>query len=240
MVLKTATATRAGMLLGGVSLAGVLLAGCVAPYSPVPLAANFPATRQLQLEAANHWAIIAGNIEQHIVVELKKNPPRPLFINESPQPSPFARALAAEMITTLVNDGYTVAKTPAGALKIDLDVQAVTFSANRPQYRYFGEHAVLGAGVWVLSEIEPPALGVVTAAAGAYDAYSWFNSQFAPGPTPKTEIIVTVSVSDPYRYYARTSSAYYVSDSDRVLYGMIDKEPELPKLTKMYQVRGDK
>ena len=38
-------------------------------------------------------------------------------------------ALAAEMITTLVNDGYTVAKTPAGALKIDLDVQAVTFSA---------------------------------------------------------------------------------------------------------------
>ncbi|WP_296000414.1 hypothetical protein [Rugamonas sp.] len=233
MVLKTTTAAVAGMT-------GVLLSACVAPYSPVPLAANFPATRQLELQAANHWAIIAGNLEQHMVLELKKSPPRPLFLNEAPQPSPFARALAAQLTTSLVNDGYTVAKTPAGALKIDLDVQAVTFSANRPQYRYFGEHSALAAGVWVLSEIEPPALGVATAAVGAYDAYSWFNSQFAPGATPKTEIIVTVSVSDPYRYYARTSSAYYVSDSDRVLYGMVDKEPELPKLSKMYQVRGDK
>lgn len=240
MVLKTTTAAATGALLTGLVLSGLLLTGCVAPYSPVPLAANLPATRQLELQAAHHWTVIAGNLEQHMVLELQKSPPRPLYINEVPQPSPFARALAAQLTTSLVNDGYTVAKTPAGALKVDLDVQAVTFSANRPQYRYFGEHTALAAGVWVLSEIEPPALGVATAGVGTYDAYTWFNSQFAPGATPKTEIIVTLSVSDPYRYYARTSSAYYVSDSDRVLYGMIDKIPEAPKLTKMFQVRGDK
>ncbi|WP_245774065.1 hypothetical protein [Rugamonas rubra] len=230
MVLKT----------GAAIVAGLILAGCAARFSPVPQATNFPASQQVKLQAASHWGTIAGHIEKNMLAELKKNPPRPLFINEAPNPSPFQRALNTQLITSLVNDGYTVSKSAAGSLKIDLDVQAVTFSADRPQYRYHGEHGALAAGVFVLSEIEPPLLLAAAAGVGAQDAYSWFNDQFAPGATPRTELIITVSVSDQYRYFARNTSAYYVTDSDRVLYGIIDKEPELPQLSKTYQLRGER
>jgi hypothetical protein len=229
MALKTAMALAAG----------ILLAGCASRYTPTPLPANFATTKQAKLQAAHHWGVIADNIEKHVVAELKKSPPRPVFINEPQDPSPFQRALAVQLTTSLVNDGYTVSRTPAGSLKVDLDVQAVTFTANRPQYRYHGERAILASGVWLLSEIEAPGLLNVAVGAGAWDSYDWFNSQFAPGDTPKTEIIVTVSVSDQYRYVARNTSAYYVADTDRVLYGIIDPVPVEPQLTRMFKVRGD-
>jgi hypothetical protein len=229
MALKTAMAVAAG----------ILLAGCAARYTPTPLAANFPTTKQAKLQAAYHWGVISDNIEKNVSIELKKSPPRPVYINEPKDPTPFQRALATQLTTSLVNDGYVVSRTPAGSLKVDLDVHAVTFTADRPQYRYHGERAILGAGVWLLSEIEAPVLLNVAAGAGALDAHDWFNAQFAPGATPKTEIIITVSVSDQYRYVARSTSAYYVADTDRVLYGIVDPKPEEPKLTRTFQVRGD-
>ncbi|TFW31395.1 hypothetical protein [Duganella callida] len=229
MALKTAMALAAGMLL----------AGCASRYTPTPLAANFPTTKQAKLQAAHHWGVISGHIEQQIAAELRKNPPRPVYIVEPKEPTPFQRALATQLTTALVNDGHVVSRSPAGSLKVDLDVQAVTFSANRPQYRYHGERAVLGSGVWLLSEVEAPPLAYLAAGAGGWDAYDWFNAQFAPGDTPKTEIIVTVSVSDQYRYLARSTSAYYVADTDRTLYGIVDPKPDEPKLTRTFQVRGD-
>ena len=229
MALKTAMALAAG----------ILLAGCASRYTPTPLAANFPTTKQAKLQAAYHWGVITDNIEKQVVAELRKSPPRPVYINEPRDPTPFQRAMTTQLTTSLVNDGHTVSRSPAGSLKIDLDVQAVTFSANRPQYRYHGERAILGTGVWLLSEIEAPGLLNLAVGAGAWDSYDWFNAQFAPGDTPKTEIIVTVSVSDQYRYVARSTSAYYVADTDRVLYGIIDPVPEEPQLTRMFKVRGD-
>jgi hypothetical protein len=229
MALKTAMALAAG----------ILLAGCASRYTPTPLAANFPTTKQAKLQAAYHWGVISDNIEKRVVAELKKSPPRPVYLNEPKTPTAFQRALANQLTTSLVNDGYTVSRTPAGSLKIDMDVQAVSFTANRPQYRYHGERAILGTGVWLLSEIEAPALLNLAVGAGAWDSYDWFNAQFAPGDTPKTEIIVTVSVSDQYRYLARNTSAYYVADSDRMLYGIVDPEPVEPQLTRMFKVRGD-
>jgi uncharacterized lipoprotein YmbA len=231
MALKTAMALGAA--------AALLLAGCASRYTPTPLAANFPTTKQAKLQAAYHWGVIADSIEKRVVAELKKSPTRPVFINEPKDPSAFQRALSTQLTTSLVNDGYAVTRSPAGSLRIDMDVQAVTFTANRPQYRYHGERAVLGTGVWLLSEIEAPGLLDVAVAAGAWDSYDWFNAQFAPGATPKTEIIVTVSVSDQFRYVARSTSAYYVADSDRILYGIVDPEPEEPKLTRLFKVRGD-
>jgi uncharacterized lipoprotein YmbA len=231
MALKTAMALGAA--------AALLLAGCASRYTPTPLAANFPTTKQAKLQAAYHWGVISDSIEKRVVAELKKSPPRPVFINEPRDPSAFQRALSTQLTTSLVNDGYVVTRSPAGSLKIDMDVQAVTFTANRPQYRYHGERAVLGTGVWLLSEIEAPAVAALAVAGGAWDSYDWFNAQFAPGATPKTEIIVTVSVSDQFRYVARNTSAYYVADSDRILYGIVDPEPEEPKLTRLFKVRGD-
>jgi hypothetical protein len=229
MALKTALALTAG----------ILLAGCASRYTPTPLPANFPTTKQAKLQAAYHWGVISDNIEKRVAQELRKSPPRPVYINEPKDPSPFQRALSAQLTTSLVNDGYVVSRTPAGSLKVDLDVQAVTFAADRPQYRYYGEKTVLAGGVLVLSVVDAGAAFNIANGVAALDAHQWLNSQYAPGDTPKTEIIITVSVSDQYRYLARNTSAYYVADTDRVLYGIVDPKPEEPKITRTFQVRGD-
>jgi hypothetical protein len=229
MALKTAMAVAAG----------ILLAGCASRYTPTPLPANFPVTKQAKLQAAYHWGVIAGDIEKQVVAELKKSPPRPVYIVEARDPTPFQRALATQLTTSLVNDGHTVSRNPAGSLKVDLDVQALTFSVDRPQYRYHGQLLALAAGIWTVREADAPVALEVAAAAGALDMRDTINAQFAPGDTPKTEIIVTVSVSDQYRYVARNTSAYYVADTDRELYGLVDPVPEQPQLTRAFKVRGD-
>jgi hypothetical protein len=227
MALKTAMAL----------IAGLVLAGCASRYTPTPLAANFPITKQAKLQAAYHWGIVTNSIEKRLVAELKKSPPRPLFINEPAEQNAFQRALFTQLTTSLVNDGFVVSRTPAGALKIDIDVQTVTFSAARPQYRFLGERSELPGGVW-MRELVPTAMLNEDAVKAGWDPHDLSNAQFAPGETPKTEIIVTLSVSDQYRYLARSTSAYYVADSDRELYG-VDPEPETTKLSRTFKVRGD-
>ena len=229
MALKTALALAAGMLL----------AGCASRYSPTPIPANFAITKQAKLQAAYHWGVIADNIEKRVAAELIKSPPRPVYIAEPKDASPFQRALAVQLATSLVNDGHVVSRTPAGSLRVELDVQALTFSVDRPQNRFYGEKTALAGGVLALSVLDAGAAFNVAAGVGALDGHQWLNSQFAPGDTPKTEIIVTVSVSDQYRYLARNTSAYYVADTDRVLYGIVDPQPEEPKITRTFQVRGD-
>jgi hypothetical protein len=228
MALKTATAL----------MAGILLAGCASRYTPTPLPANFPVTKQAKLQAAGHWGVIIADIEQRVTAELKKSPPRPVFIAEAKDPTPFQRALATQLTTSLVNDGHTVSRSPAGSLKVDLDVQTLTFGDDRQQYRYHGQLTALAAGIWAMRKTDAPVELEVAAAAGALDSRDTMNAQFAPGPTPRTEIIVTVSVSDQYRYVARNTSAYYVADSDRVLYGIVDPVLE-PQFTRTFKVRGD-
>nr|WP_315399459.1 hypothetical protein [uncultured Duganella sp.] len=218
--------------------AGALLAGCAARYTPTPLAANFPITKQAKLQAAYHWGIVSNSIEKRLIAELKKSPVRPVYINEPKDPNPFQRALVAQLTTSLVNDGYVVSRAPAGSLKIDLDVQTVTFSPDRPQYRHIGERTALPGGVW-MSELEAPQGENWTIAKTGWDPFDITNAQFAPGQTPRTEIIVTISVSDQYRYVARNTSAYYVADTDRELYGIVDPQPESTKLTRTFKVRGD-
>lgn len=228
MALKTAMAVAAAMLL----------AGCASRYTPAPLAANFPITKQAKLQAAQHWGVISGSIEKRLVAELKKSPTRPVYLNEPKDPNPFQRALATQLTTSLVNDGYIVSRNPAGSLKIDLDVQTVTFTADRPQYRHIGARTALPGGVW-MAELEPAPLSNGDALAAGWDPFDTTNAQFSPGATPRTEIIITVSVSDQYRYVARSTSAYYVADTDRELYGIVDPQPESTKLTRTFKVRGD-
>lgn len=218
-------------------LAAVLLAGCAAPpYTPTPLATNFPSTEQSKLQAAAHWGAIATHLEKQLVEDMKKGPQRPFFIHENPQATPFQRALTTQIISSLVKDGYVVSRAPAGALRIDLDVQALTFTADRPQYRPSFTNNMLANGVWVASKQDPTAKS---------------RSAFAPGSTPRTELIITVSVSDQYRYYARSTNAYYIADDDRGLYGIKEALPPAnaaaaaavstaPERTTTFKVKGDR
>jgi hypothetical protein len=222
-------------------VAAAALGGCKTPYSPAPLATNFPTTKQEKLQAAAHWTAIAGHMEQQLVAELKKSPPRPLYVASPANPSPFQQAINNQLISSLVNDGYVVSRTPAGALQISLDIQAVTFAPDRKQAPTVGVATAIATGVWVLAErIGDPVskLGRFAGAAGigaGIDAFHWYDSEYASGPTPRTEIIITTSVTDEHRYVARASNTYYVADADRTLYG------EAPaQLSQSFQVKGDR
>lgn len=203
----------------GLALCGALLAaGCAVPYSPAPVATNFPSTQQAKLQAAAHWGVIARHMAGQLAPSLKVNAQRPLYVRTQ-QSSPFAQGVGAHLVTALVNQGYTVVKVPdANTLRIELDTQVLAFSSKRPQYKFSGERSALVAGAWVLTGIEHTVQGLASAVIAGQDAYAWFRSQFAPGATPKTEIIVNLSLADDSRYYARSTAVYYTSDSDRALY----------------------
>jgi len=220
-----------------VASACALLSGCAMRYTPAPVATNFPASSQPKLQAAAHWGAIAGNIEQRLSEDLSKAPQRPFYVTEPPpDASPFRRALTEQLTSSLVKAGYVVSRAPAGSLKVDIDVQALTFSPHRKQNIYAGVPTAIAAGVWFLAATADPVL-ITTGGAAAVEGYQYHFAQFASGPTPKTELIVTVSVSDQYRYYARNSSAYYVADDDRTLYGL---PADGDKAVKTFAIRGDK
>ncbi|MBQ5946621.1 hypothetical protein [Massilia sp. ST3] len=203
----------------GLALAGALLTtACAVPYSPAPVATNFPSTQQAKLQAAAHWGVIARHMAKEMGPTFKVNARRAFYVAPQ-QGSTFNQAVATHLVTALVNEGYTVVKNPdPGALKVELDTQVVAFSAKRPQYKFAGERTALVAGAWVLTGIDHTIEWLASAAIATEDAYSWFRSQFATGATPRTEIIVTLSVADDQRYYARTTSVYYTVDADRALY----------------------
>lgn len=203
----------------GLALCGALLtAGCAVPYSPAPVATNFPSTQQAKLQAAAHWGVIARHMAGQLGPSLKVNAKRPLYVS-SQQSSAFAQGVSSHLVTALVNEGYVLVKVPdANTLRIELDTQVVAFSAKRPQYKFAGERTMLVAGAWALTGIDRSIEWLVSSAIAGQDAYSWFHAQFATGATPKTEIIVNLSLADDARYYARATSVYYTTDSDRALY----------------------
>jgi hypothetical protein len=209
------------------------LAACATPYTEAPLATNFPTSKQPKLQAAAHWNVIAGDIAKQISAGLKDK--RPLFVNQSAVKTGFDRAFTNDLISALVANGYTVLKSPAGALSVDVDTQVVRFSPNRPQYNHTGLATALTTGVWALHQAHATTGAVLVAGVASADAYSWFRSEFATGETPQTEIIVTASVSDANQFLARSTSIYYVADADSRMYVY---EPPVQTPTKNMGVTG--
>lgn len=209
-----------------------LLVGCATPYSETPLATNFPTSKQQKLQAAAHWSVIAEDVAKQIVGGIKEK--KPLYINQAVAGTTFDRAFRNLLVSALIAEGFSVHKTSANALSVDIDTQAVRFSANRPQYKSVGLPTALATGVWALHDATAGA--VMYAGIAAADAYSWFHSEFAAGEVPQTEIIVTTSVSDADRYLARSTSVYYVADADSGIY----TSPPAPRVvtTKDMEVTG--
>lgn len=220
---------------GVLAVAVLLMTGCAVGYSPVPLATNYPSTTQAKAQAAAHWVAITSHIEKELMPSLKGAADRPLYVVPA-QASAFTQAMTAQLITSLVNDGKVVSKTAAGALRVDIDTQVVEFAPNRPQYRFTGERSALAVGAWVITGVQHTPAWMATVAIFGHDAYAWFRAGFASGETPRTEIIVTVSVSDEQRYFARSTSVYYVTDSDRSLYAAAPASTQIPGKT--FTVRG--
>lgn len=196
-----------------------------ATHSEAPLAGNFPATIQPKLQAGRHWQAIAQDAAASLAQHLGRSqrcgpsvhPCRPLHVAEPQRQTEFSRAFINALITALVHQGVNVSRAPDAALVVHLDVQTVQFAANRPQYRHAGIARELGPGIWALQDVAVLA-GQTPAQPAEADALHWFRSQFSAGATPRTEIVLTLSVMDGIRYAARSTNVYYVAESDLALY----------------------
>lgn len=195
-------------------IATSLLAGCAVPFSPTPTATNFPTSSQQKLQAASHWNVIAQDVARQLASNLKNR--QPVYVSQDQNKTPFERAFSANLISALVAEGFTVQKAPAGALRVDIDTQAIPFSANRPGTIFAGNTTALAAGVWALHNASAGA--ILASAAVAADAYKIVESEFATGPVPRMELMITSSVGDDATYIARQVNTYYVADADSHLY----------------------
>jgi len=190
----------------------------------VPIAANFPTSNQLKLQAAEHWRRVAQESAEALVKGLPRG--GLLHLRRSCNASgcapracetTFTRVFHNDFLTALVGLGYQVTEAPAAnALIVDVDAQAVAFAPNRPQYRYAGRAVQLGPGLWALGDtsslIDPQ--GAEARRTAGWDT-NWFRTEFAAGPTPRNELVVTVSAMTPAQaYVARSTRVYYTADAD--------------------------
>lgn len=199
--------------------ASVLLTGC-APFAETPMVTNFPNEKQRKMQAAFHWQLIARDTATRLIAQMPER--KPLHVRERARPSPFERAFNQQLVASLLEAGYPVMKSDAhyGTLIVEVAATPVPFSPNRLQNRSTAKLTMLSSGLWVLERIYDkvsPGAAMVSAAA-AVDAHQWLRSEFASGPTPRTELIVTSSISNNERFLAQTTAAYYTSESDALLY----------------------
>lgn len=210
------------------------LTGCATPYSEVPVAKNFPTTAQEKLQAAAHWTLIANDLSKRIQTGItgKIDKEQALYVS-SKDASAFNQAVVAELISSLVNDGYLVVKAPENTIKVDVDTQVLEFSPNRLQEQKVGIPTAIATGLWAASEIGPiTGAGVVTGIIAGSEALTYMNADRASGATPKSEVVVNASVSDATHYITVSRATYYVSDTDKWLYQAAQ--------TKAFNVQGNR
>lgn len=211
----------------------VLLGGCAAPYSETPTATNVPTANQLKLQAASHWQVIAEDAANRLTASLDR---APLYVHQHDQQSQFERAFNQQLISSLLSAGYPVMLSPnnPGTRTVEVSAEALTFAPGRKQARtLIGAPTALAAGLWVAGEaltMAPgDALGAVALGGLALtEAHQWFAAEKASGPTPRTEIVVTTSVTSPDRYLAQVTSAYYTTETDARLYRSMKEGVSIP------------
>lgn len=195
----------------------MLLAGCVAPYTEAPVATNFEAEKQKKLQSASHWQLIAEDTAAQLIRALPSTQ-QPLYVIQNAQQSKFQNAFNQQLISSLISAGYPVMKHPNGNRTLTVDVKAdpVRFTKNPNRTPVVGEATTLAGGLWVIRNIYRNTSPGAAMMAGtvSYDIYNYLNSEYASGPTPKTELVVTASVSDSDRYYANSTNVYYTTDTE--------------------------
>lgn len=208
-----------------------------AEHMEAPVATNFHTSLQPKLQAAEHWRRVANDAADALARSLKegaaciaKTGCQTLYLKRQCDSSgclpsacetTFNRVFFNEFLTALVGQGYQVSATPVNAaITVDIDVQALSFADNRPQFRYAGRAVELGEGIWALKDVV-----LVTERNGnplqpeTGNNLNWLRTNFAAGVTPRNELVVSVSALSPEKtYLARNTGIYYTADADASLY----------------------
>lgn len=223
-------------VLTGVALAIAGLVGCATPrYADVPAQTRFENTKQQKLQAAEHWNAIAGHFARQLTDDLKgKLGDRAIYIPLPGGEQAFVEGFRELLITSLVAQGLPVSTETKNSLTVDVRYSIYRFRPDRLQTTYFyGDATALAAGIWAVGGIaavgasQPSGVAAgakLLAVAAGVDGFGWLSNEvqgrgeYAHGPVPRSEILLTASVADSNRIVARRSNIYYTMDEDKALY----------------------
>jgi hypothetical protein len=223
------------LLITSLALALTGMTGCASRYADVPAPTRFENTKQQKLQAAEHWRNIAQHAATQIANDLRdKLNNRAVFVPQPGGEQAFVEGFRELLITALVEQNIPVSTEARNALTVDVRYSIYRFSPDRAKNTYYyGDATMLAAGLWAVGGIvaaDISSAGGVSAGvklltlAAAADGFSWLSNEqqgrgeYASGPVPRSEIVLTASVVDGTRIVSRRSSIYYTADEDPGLY----------------------
>lgn len=222
-------------VMAGLALAMTGFVGCASRYADVPAPTRFENTKQQKLQAAEHWRSIADHVAVQLVGDLReKLNGRAIHVPLPGGEQPFVEGFRELLITALVGQGLPVSTEANNALAVDVRYSIYRFRPERLQSTYYyGDATALAAGLWAVGGIVAADISsgrgvsagakLLLLAAGA-DGFSWLSNeamgrgQYAAGPVPRSEILLTASVTEGARIVSRRSNIYYTADEDQALY----------------------
>ena len=189
---------------------------------------NYPASGQQKARAVHHWDLLATDAAQRIAAKAALGGLEKQTFHLVPATStPFNRAFGDLLLTRLVENGLTLASSPAldntvGAY-IRFDAQVVTHESWARNTSALPITS-LAAGLAVLRDswlhIPSTASGAAAGLAAGLvaDLSSTTLSGSASGGPTRTELLVSTSLEMGQRFVSRTSDIYYIEPEDAKLF----------------------
>ena len=92
--------------------AALLASACATPVNDAPVSNSLASASPLSLGSAAHWNALARDVAQQLSIRLPQG--SALFVNQHVDASAFDRAFSTQLITSLIDAGHPVLRTPAG------------------------------------------------------------------------------------------------------------------------------
>lgn len=188
--------------------------------SRLPEPITYPYSQQQQMQASEHWEILAQDLANRINNELilSDNIEKEVFVKptcgdeitpcRANETSTFNEAFRDLLITGLYNYGIpTRSKPTSESIEVLYKVQVVRHNSNRTRTLQPGVFTALSAAVVVLRNAPSELILLATGVAAdiANSSYT-ANGHY--------EVIITTSMIESGKYLFRASDIYYINDKD--------------------------
>jgi hypothetical protein len=188
------------------------LSGCAAP-----LVRPNGIVMQSKVEHASDWQRLARNSAVAFKGTLHTDPPK-IYVAPGPSDMPFATAYKKYMEGELLRLGYPVVQSAVGAVVLNFDVQTYWyggFTGNQKRLvEYASFYTTIGSAIAEMRHMNSPETKIAKALAAGpiVDILASLND------TTRSEVILTLTVSDESRVHYMATDTFYIQPSDIPLY----------------------
>lgn len=226
--------------------------------SNAPKMTGNPVSFQQKLEATHHWEVLANDFSKQLTLYLENNPItesgyivhvqdgsiKPEIYIQTNDRSVFGKAFIHSLVNELPQLGYNIAYRPEAALTLRWSVQKIEHNAPRKMNSVPGTYtaiSALGYGVYKLYD-SASAFGAAIGTGALLDIIVQGEEYLFPDMAPKSEINMTITISDHGDLIYRQSGVYYINPEDTGHYANIpdfEGREEAQLIRKTFTVVGN-